>query len=206
MESQPTTLQLQFCSGQNTTAHQQNGSFSRSRRSVTRFALSRLRCSSQIQGRPSSRSRRLIRATALPRRRTGWKKLKQAWRSQHALRRPHLRYQSDRNLRPCQPPNPRHASAVTSSTDDPRTHQLPRLRPTVSFTAAACPNCGSREPSGPYRHNRKEARRLRIEEKNDKNLIIVMTALGAIPALYGVETSSSRWAPWCWGFGTASLA
>jgi hypothetical protein len=61
----------------------------------------------------------------------------------------------------------------------------------VSFTAAACPRCGSTEPTGPYRHNSKEARRLRAEDRNDRNLIIVMTALGAIGAFYGVETSSS---------------
>jgi hypothetical protein len=74
----------------------------------------------------------------------------------------------------------------------------------VSFSAA-CPNCGSREPSGPYRHNnRKEARRLRIEEKNDKNLIIVMTALGAVGAFYGFETSSNSLGAlmlgFCYGF------
>ena len=61
----------------------------------------------------------------------------------------------------------------------------------ISFSAAACPHCGSTEPAGPYRHNRKEARRLRIEERNDRNLIIIMFALGAIGAFYGVETSTS---------------
>jgi hypothetical protein len=61
----------------------------------------------------------------------------------------------------------------------------------VSFSATTCPSCGSREPSGPYRHNRKEARRLGIEDKNDKNLIVVMTALGGIGVFYGVEASSS---------------
>jgi hypothetical protein len=30
-----------------------------------------------------------------------------------------------------------------------------------------------------------------LEERNDRNLIIIMTALGAIGAFYGVETSSS---------------
>jgi hypothetical protein len=74
----------------------------------------------------------------------------------------------------------------------------------VSFTAAACPNCGSREPTGPYRHNRKEARRLRAEDRNDRNLIVVMTALGGIGAFYGVETSSSSLGAlvlgFCYGF------
>ena len=74
----------------------------------------------------------------------------------------------------------------------------------VSFSATACPRCGSREPSGSYRHNRKESRRLRIEEKNDKNLVVVMTVLGAIGAFYGVETSSSSLSAlalgFCYGF------
>jgi hypothetical protein len=78
----------------------------------------------------------------------------------------------------------------------------------VSFSAAACPNCGSREPSGPYRHNRKEARRLGAEDKNDRNLIVVMTALGAVGAFYGVETSSSSLGAmvlglWCGFVGVA---
>jgi predicted amidophosphoribosyltransferase len=79
----------------------------------------------------------------------------------------------------------------------------------VSFSAAACPHCGSTESSGPYRHNRKEARRSRVEEKNDKNLIVVMTALGAIGAFYGVETSSSSLGAillgLCYGFVGAAI-
>jgi hypothetical protein len=61
----------------------------------------------------------------------------------------------------------------------------------VSFSAAACPNCGSREPTGPYRHNRKEARRLGAEDKNDRTLILMTVGLAAVGAFYGVETSSS---------------
>jgi hypothetical protein len=61
----------------------------------------------------------------------------------------------------------------------------------ISFSAAACPNCGSREPTGPYRHNRKEARRLGAEDKNDRTLIMLTVGLGAVGAFYGVETSSS---------------
>jgi hypothetical protein len=61
----------------------------------------------------------------------------------------------------------------------------------VSFSAAACPRCGSKEPSGPYRHNRKEARRLRLEERNDRRLILMTVGLGAVGAFYGLETSSS---------------
>jgi rRNA maturation protein Nop10 len=61
----------------------------------------------------------------------------------------------------------------------------------VSFTAASCPHCGSVEPAGPYRFNRKEARRYRIEEKNDRTLILVTMGLGVVGAFYGVDTSSS---------------
>jgi hypothetical protein len=61
----------------------------------------------------------------------------------------------------------------------------------ISYTALRCPQCGSSEPTGPYRHNRKEARRLGLEQRNDRNLIIVMATLGPIGAFYGVETSSS---------------
>jgi uncharacterized membrane protein YeaQ/YmgE (transglycosylase-associated protein family) len=61
----------------------------------------------------------------------------------------------------------------------------------VSFTAAHCPRRGSREPSGPYRHNRKEARRLRAEDLNDRRLILMTVGLGAVGAFYGLETSTS---------------
>jgi hypothetical protein len=61
----------------------------------------------------------------------------------------------------------------------------------VSFSAQACPRCGSREPSGPYRHSRKEARRLGAEDKNDRTLIMMTVGLGCGWRIYGVETSSS---------------
>jgi uncharacterized membrane protein YeaQ/YmgE (transglycosylase-associated protein family) len=61
----------------------------------------------------------------------------------------------------------------------------------VSFSAAACPQCGSIEPRGPYRHNRRELRRHRIEERNDRTLIVFMVVLGAIGAFYGAETGST---------------
>src|ERR1700726_2922946 len=61
----------------------------------------------------------------------------------------------------------------------------------VSFSAAACPQCGSIEPSGPYRHNSREIRRHRIEERNDRTLIMLMVVLGAIGAFYGAKTGSS---------------
>ena len=55
----------------------------------------------------------------------------------------------------------------------------------VSFRAASCPHCGSVEPAGPYVFNRKEARRHRIEERNDRNLVVVTLSCGLIGALYG---------------------
>jgi hypothetical protein len=61
----------------------------------------------------------------------------------------------------------------------------------VSFTALACPHCGSREPSGPYRFTKRETRRFRIEERNDRRLILMTAGLAAIGVFYGLETSSS---------------
>jgi rRNA maturation protein Nop10 len=61
----------------------------------------------------------------------------------------------------------------------------------VSFTAASCPHCGSIEPAGPYRFNRKEARRYRIEERNDRTLILMTVGFGVVGAFYGAESSSS---------------
>jgi uncharacterized membrane protein YeaQ/YmgE (transglycosylase-associated protein family) len=74
----------------------------------------------------------------------------------------------------------------------------------VSFTAASCPHCGSIEPAGPYRFNRKEARHHRIEERNDRTLILVTAGLGSVGAFYGVEISSSAIGAFiaglCYGF------
>jgi hypothetical protein len=63
-----------------------------------------------------------------------------------------------------------------------------------SFSAAACLQCGSIEPRGPYRHSRREIRRNRIEERNDRTLIMFIVSLGAI---YGAETAGAS--PYeCW--------
>jgi rRNA maturation protein Nop10 len=56
----------------------------------------------------------------------------------------------------------------------------------VSFSAGHCPHCGSAEPSGPYRFSRKEARKFRIEHRNDNNLVITSLTLGMIGTLYGI--------------------
>jgi hypothetical protein len=61
----------------------------------------------------------------------------------------------------------------------------------VSFSAAKCPHCGSAEPAGPYVFNRKEARRHRIEERNDRNLMIVALSCGLVGAAFGAADSSS---------------
>jgi hypothetical protein len=56
----------------------------------------------------------------------------------------------------------------------------------VSFSASRCPHCGSAEPAGPYRFSKREARRFRIEDKNDNTLIVTTLAFGVIGALYGI--------------------
>jgi len=61
----------------------------------------------------------------------------------------------------------------------------------VSFRASSCPHCGSLEPGGPYVFNRKEARRHRIEERNDRNLVIVSLACGLVGAIYGASGSAT---------------
>jgi uncharacterized membrane protein YeaQ/YmgE (transglycosylase-associated protein family) len=61
----------------------------------------------------------------------------------------------------------------------------------VSFSAAACPQCGSIEPRGPYRHSRREIRRQQIEERNDRTLIVFTVVLGVIGVFYGAETGLS---------------
>jgi hypothetical protein len=61
----------------------------------------------------------------------------------------------------------------------------------VSFSARACPHCGTIEPSGSYQFSRNEARRHRIEERNDKRLILMTAGLAAAGAFYGLEASSS---------------
>lgn len=73
----------------------------------------------------------------------------------------------------------------------PRRRQKPELtgchdcgKP-VSFTAAHCPSCGSKEPLGPYRFSRREARRLRAEYKNDKTMLVVTLGCACAGAFYG---------------------
>ena len=53
----------------------------------------------------------------------------------------------------------------------------------VSFSATACPNCGSREPSGSYRFSAREARKLGAEGRNDRNLIVVSSLVLSMESL-----------------------
>jgi ribosomal protein L37E len=70
----------------------------------------------------------------------------------------------------------------------------------VSFSAKACPHCGSSEPAGPYQWSRKEARRHNIEGRNDRNMIILAIVLGAVGAFYGASTSASSFGAVLSGF------
>lgn len=56
----------------------------------------------------------------------------------------------------------------------------------VSPSAAACPHCGSSQPWGPYRFNSREARKFRIEHRNDNNLVRTTLLVGFIGVLYGI--------------------
>ncbi|WP_439409601.1 hypothetical protein ACNJX9_16925 [Bradyrhizobium sp. DASA03076] len=55
----------------------------------------------------------------------------------------------------------------------------------VSFSALACPACGSREPAGPYVQSRAERRRHRAEEKNDQTLLAMAVLCCGIGFFYG---------------------
>jgi hypothetical protein len=61
----------------------------------------------------------------------------------------------------------------------------------VSLSARQCAQCGSKEPAGPYRLSKRAARRNGAEARNDRNLILMMVMLGAVGALYGIETGSN---------------
>src|ERR1700716_803075 len=66
----------------------------------------------------------------------------------------------------------------------------------VSFSAAYCPHCGSKEPAGPYQFSKKEARKFRIVDKNDNYLVRTTLLLGLIGMLYGIavgQRSESSW-------------
>jgi DNA-directed RNA polymerase subunit RPC12/RpoP len=56
----------------------------------------------------------------------------------------------------------------------------------VSFSAVACPHCGSREPGGPYVFSPREKRRHNIEARNDHTLITTILACAIVGAVYGL--------------------
>jgi hypothetical protein len=55
----------------------------------------------------------------------------------------------------------------------------------VSFSAASCPRCGSREHSGSYVQGPREQRLHRIEERNDQTLIGMLVLCTGIGFFYG---------------------
>jgi hypothetical protein len=61
----------------------------------------------------------------------------------------------------------------------------------VSPSARQCPQCGSKELAGPYRPSERAAGRNGIEARNDRTLILMVIAFGAIGAFYGVEINST---------------
>jgi len=74
----------------------------------------------------------------------------------------------------------------------------------VSFSAAACPHCGSTEPAGPAVQSRRELRRLRIEAANDRRLVVVTALCAGLGILYGAVMgaggAASLWAALGYGF------
>jgi hypothetical protein len=61
----------------------------------------------------------------------------------------------------------------------------------VSFSAASCPHCGSKEPSGPYIHSPLEQRRHRAEERNDQTLVGMLVLCTGIGFFFGAATGGA---------------
>ncbi|MGJ5179462.1 hypothetical protein ACQR16_15580 [Bradyrhizobium oligotrophicum] len=66
----------------------------------------------------------------------------------------------------------------------------------VSFSATACPHCGSTEPAGPAVQNRRELKRLRVEAHNDRRLIVVTALCAGLGTLYGAVMGAGGAASW----------
>lgn len=75
----------------------------------------------------------------------------------------------------------------------------------VSFSAASCPHCGSREPSGPYIHRPLEQHRHRIEERNDQTLVSMTILCIGIGFLFGAVTRAI-WPPSAMAWSAPSSA
>jgi hypothetical protein len=58
----------------------------------------------------------------------------------------------------------------------------------VSFSADACPHCGSRQPSGPYAMSRREKRLHRIEDRNDQTMIGMLVMCTGVGLFFGALT------------------
>lgn len=58
----------------------------------------------------------------------------------------------------------------------------------VSFSAVACPHCGSREPSGPYVQSSRERRLHRIAERNDQTVMGMLVLCTGIGFFFGAVT------------------
>jgi hypothetical protein len=61
----------------------------------------------------------------------------------------------------------------------------------VSFSATACPHCGSVEPQGPYVHSVRELRRHGVEARNDRMLVLTVISCGLGGLAYGLVMASS---------------
>ncbi len=75
----------------------------------------------------------------------------------------------------------------------------------VSFSAAQCPHCGSREPAGPYWMNAGEHRLFNIEARNDRQAAIVAGLACAIGGFYGVSIGSGLVSAILWGLAYGAL-
>jgi hypothetical protein len=71
----------------------------------------------------------------------------------------------------------------------------------VSFSASSCPHCGSTQPSGPYVLSARELKRHRIEEKNDRRLVVVTALCCGAGVAFGVLTASGPWSAILGGLG-----
>jgi hypothetical protein len=60
----------------------------------------------------------------------------------------------------------------------------------VSLSARWCPQCGSKDIAGPVRASR-ASHTIGAEARNDRTLMLMIAALGALGAFYGIEIGSN---------------
>jgi hypothetical protein len=77
----------------------------------------------------------------------------------------------------------------------------------VALSARQCPQCGSKESSGPYRPSKRAARKNGIEQRNDRCLASAALSCGLLGACYGFATSSGAFSAifWVLAYGIAGL-